>query len=103
MSSESTYGKNIHYEKLWNEWSDGVKLPIFKFFSKFGVCEEKVNCLLLEFGYDDKKSLNKEEFYELMKKVEFAEKCKLGEFGKMCIFSSFQITESKHPNEYVFH
>jgi hypothetical protein len=91
------------YVKLWNECSDGVKLPIFKFFSGFGVCEEKVNSLLLELDCDDKKSLNKEEFYKLMRKVEFAEKCKVGEFGKMSIFSSFQITESQGANEYVFH
>jgi hypothetical protein len=103
MSNETSYKEDVIYERLWNEWSDSVKLPIFKFFSGFGVCEEKVNSLLLEFGYDDKESLNKEEFYKLMRKVEFAEKCKTGEFGKMSIFSSFQVSQSQHPNEFVFH
>jgi hypothetical protein len=103
MSNEISYKEDDIYKKLWNEWSDGVKFSNLEFLSRLGVCEEKVNSLLLEFGYDDKKSLNKEEFYELMRKVEFAENCETGEFGKMSIFSSFQITESQHPNEYVFH
>jgi hypothetical protein len=103
MSSESYGQKNDLYEKLWNEWSDGVKLSNFEFLSRLGVCEEKVNCLFLELGYDDKKSLNKEDFYKLIKKVEFAEKFKKDEFRKMCLSSSFPLTHNQDHNESVIY
>jgi hypothetical protein len=103
MSNELSFEENDLYEKLWNEWSDGVKLPNFNFLSRLGVCEEKLNCLFLELGFDDNKSLNKEDFFKLIKKVEFAEKCKKDEFGKMSIYSSFPLTRSQDHNENVIY
>jgi hypothetical protein len=44
------------------------------FLSILGICEENVCSLLLEFGFHNKIALDKEEFYEWMKKVEFGEK-----------------------------
>jgi hypothetical protein len=70
ISNESSGEKKNFYEKLWNEWSDSVKLSNLKFLTRLGICEEEVNSLLLRFGFDDKHSLNKEEFYELMRKIE---------------------------------
>jgi hypothetical protein len=55
MINESSGGKNSHYEKLWNQWSDGVKLSNLEFLSRLIVCEEKVNSLLLELGYNKMK------------------------------------------------
>jgi hypothetical protein len=103
MSSESSGQKSNQYEKLWNEWSDGVKLSNFKFLSRLGVCEEKVNFLFLELGFDNKKSLNKEDFYKLIQKVEFVEKFKKDEFGKMSISSSFPLTQNQDHNENVIY
>jgi hypothetical protein len=103
MSNESCGQKNDLYEKLWSEWSDGVKLSNFEFLSRLGVCEEKVNFLFLELGFDNKKSLNKEDFYKLIKKVEFSENCKKDEFGKMCVFSSFPLTQNQDHNENVIY
>jgi hypothetical protein len=104
MISNESYGqKNNVYEKLWNEWSDGVKLSNFEFLSRLGVCEEKLNCLFLELGFDDKNSLNKEEFYKLIEKVEFVEKCKEDEFEKMSISSSFPLTQNQDHNENVIY
>jgi hypothetical protein len=103
MINESCGQKNDLYEKLWNEWSDGVKLSNFEFLSRFGVCEEKLNCLFLELGYDNKKPLNKEDFYKLMKKVESSQKCEKDEFEKMCISSSFPLTQSQDHNENVIY
>jgi hypothetical protein len=96
MSSESSCEKNELYEKLWNEWSDGVKLPNLEFLTRLGICEEKVNALLLGLGYNDKHSLNKEEFYELMRKINFFQ-----EFES--VFSSFEFFRGQDHNEFVFH
>jgi hypothetical protein len=103
MYNESRGQKKYLYENLWNEWSDGVKLSNFEFLSRLGVCKEKVNCLLLESGFDNKKSLNKEDFYKLMKKVESAEKCEKDEFGNKSIFSSFPLFQSQDHNENVIY
>jgi hypothetical protein len=54
-------------------------------------------------GFDDKKSLNKEDFYKLMKKVEFSEKCKEDEFEKICISSNFPLTQNQDHNENVIY
>jgi hypothetical protein len=53
--NESSDGKNSHYEKLWNKWSDGVKLSNLEFLSRLSVLKEKVNSLLLEMGYNETK------------------------------------------------
>jgi hypothetical protein len=103
MSSESSCEANELYEKLWNEWSDGVKLSNLEFLSRLGICEEKVNTLFLELGYNDKHSLNKEEFYELMRKIEYCQKFEKNEEKEKSIFSSFQFSQSQDHNENVFH
>jgi hypothetical protein len=103
MSTKSSYRKNSYYEKLWNERSDGVNLSNLSFLTRLGVCEEKVNYLFLELGYDDKHSLNKKEFYELMRKIEFCEEFEKNEEKEKSIFSSFEFSQSKDHNEYVFH
>jgi hypothetical protein len=103
MSNESCCEKNNLYEKLWSEWSDGVKLSNFEFLSRLGVCEEKVNSMFLELGFDDNKSLNKEDFYKLIKKVEFLENRKEDEFEKMCISSSFPLSQNQEHSENVIY
>jgi hypothetical protein len=103
MSSESSCEKNELYEKLWNEWSDGLKLSNLEFLSRLVVCEEKVITLLLGLGFDHKNSLNKEEFYELMRKIEFYEKFEKIEEKEKSVFSSFEFSQSQDHNEYVFH
>jgi hypothetical protein len=49
MSSESYDQKNDLYKKLWNEWSDGVKLSNFEFLSRLGVCEEKLSSVYVQY------------------------------------------------------
>jgi hypothetical protein len=103
MNSESSCESNELYEKLWNEWSDGVKLSNLNFLSRLGNCEEKVNSLLLELGFDHKNSLNKEEFCELMRKIEFYKEFEKNEEKEKSVFSSFEFSQSQDHNENVSH
>jgi hypothetical protein len=103
MSTESSCEANELYVKLWNEWSDGVKLSILEFLTRFGTCAEKVNSLLLGLGDNDKHSLNKEEFYELMRKIEFYQEFEKNEEKEKSVFSSFQFSQKEDHNENVFH
>jgi hypothetical protein len=100
--NESSDGKNNHYEKLGNQWSDGVKLSNLEFLSRLSVCKEKVNSLLLELGCNEMKLLNKEEFYELMRKIEFSQKYEKNEFRKESFILNFEFTQNENNNEYVF-
>jgi hypothetical protein len=103
MSSVSSCEANELYEKLWNEWSDGVKLSNLEFLTRLGVCEEKVNAQLLGLDYNDKHSLNKKEFYELMRKIEFYQEFEKNEEKEKFVFSSFEFSQGQDPNEYVSH
>jgi hypothetical protein len=58
-------------------------LSDLKFLSILGICEENVYSLLLEFGFHNKIVLDKEEFYEWMKKVEYDQK---RIWKKVCFF-----------------
>jgi hypothetical protein len=50
---------------------------------------------LLEMGYNETKWLNKEKFYELMRKIEFSQKYEKNEFWKESFISNFEFTQNE--------
>jgi hypothetical protein len=57
----------------------------------------------LELSFENKKPLNKEELYNLLRRIEFVRKCEKDEKRKILIFSKFEFTPSQNHNEYDFH